>query len=75
MTREPWSKPIPEQKDPVKASKERIQKATEFFETHFDLDGNPITKYGLLLHYRHSNVVYFPVKEFRVFKESNREEP
>lgn len=75
MTKKQQWRPIPEQQSPVAASKDRIQSAIEFFETHFDLDGYPISKHGLLLHHRYSKVVYIPIEIFRVFEESHREEP
>jgi hypothetical protein len=38
--------PRPEQKPEVKQSKERIRKATEMFNKHFDEDGFPKTDEG-----------------------------
>lgn len=75
MTKEPLSRPIPEQQRQLEAAKDRVRRACEFFETHFDVDGNPITKRGLFLHYKYYDPVYYPVKSLRVFKEGHREEP
>ena len=66
-------RPIPEQQDQVKASKDRVKRAIKFFEEHFDKDGNPITQRGLIMSYRYYDPVYFPVNKIRVFSTSHRQ--
>jgi hypothetical protein len=62
----------PEKLPSIRQSKERIKRAIEMYEAHFDKDGYPTTPKGYILTERYNNVPYFSVKTIRVLAENNR---